>query len=77
MKTNLTQKQPPLTGLQKDTLKVITQFYRKYGYPCSQTYVSNYFNISKSSGRDRINALINKGLIKKTPNGQVYPQITK
>ena len=66
-----------LTEKQKNIVKLIKVFYKKNGYPCSQVYLATACNIKPPSMADHIKALINKGVIRKTPDGKCYPHITR
>ncbi len=77
-KTKLTPLQSEtVTPRQKEVLEHITVFYKKHGYPVTQTWVARQIGVKKSTMTDHIKALISKGLILKTPDGQVYPKPKK
>ncbi len=63
-----------LTPLQSETVKIITKFYKKQGYPVSQILLCKHFNVGRSAMMERVNTLKNKGVIRKTPDGHCYPQ---
>lgn len=64
-----------MTTQQKELVKAVKVYYKKHGYPCTQRYLARLFNVTPSTMTDRTKALINKGLLRRTENGQIYPQI--
>jgi len=58
---------------QKELVKAIKAYYKKHNYPCQQTYLARLFNVSRSTMADRVNTLVNKGILRKTEGGQVFP----
>ncbi len=63
-----------LTERQKEVFTLIKKHYKRYGYPCTQTSLAKTLGMTRSGMQVHIKALIRKGFIIKTPDGQVYPQ---
>lgn len=66
-----------LTEKQKNIVKLIKDFHKKHGYPCSQVYLAHACGVTPASMTDHIKSLLLKGAINKTPDGKCYPQVTK
>lgn len=70
--------QSKLTPLQSETVKIITKFYKRHGYPCSQVYIQQYYGLkSRGTINKRVIRLEKLGYIRRTPDGGVYPHIAK
>lgn len=62
-----------MTPQQKELVKAVKAYYKKHGYPCMQMYLARLFNVPKNTMADRVNTLVNKGILRKTEGGQVFP----
>lgn len=67
-----------LTPLQSETVKIITKFYKRHGYPCSQVYIQEYYGLkSRGTINKRVIRLEKLGYIRRTPDGAVIPNLLK
>lgn len=64
----------PLTPRQKEIFDLIKKHYKKHGYPCTQSSLARATEMTRSGLQVHIKALLRKGFVQKTPDGQVYPQ---
>jgi len=65
-----------MTPQQKELVKAVKDYYKKNGYPCRQTYLKDLLGVkARSTMADRVNTLVRKGILKKTPGGQVFPTL--
>ena len=67
-----------LTPLQSETVKIITKFYKKQGYPCSQVYIKEYYGLkSRGTINKRVIRLEKLGYIQRIRGGGVVPNLLK
>lgn len=69
----MTSTKTKLTPLQSETVKIITKFYKRHGYPCSQVYIQKLYGLkARSTINKRIARLEELKYIKRI-DGHVIP----